>query len=129
MNNETIQNLIKMMQEDGGMGGMGGLPTKDNNKMQQLIQKMNDPMFKYESSIEKITPKEVDDMFGDIEIVKLGGELLYIAICNQRSDIIGHLVSRGANLQLEPDSISSDRNYRKTPLIITAALQGDVDTF
>lgn len=76
-----------------------------------------------------MTTKECDEILADVEIIKVGGEFLHLAITKKKAQIVSHLIKNGAALALEPDTLSFDKNYRRTPFIITAALAGDVDTF
>lgn len=54
---------------------------------------------------------------------------MHIAIRNQKPALIRHLIAKGVNLGIEPDTIEGEKNYRMTPFIITAAIHGDVETF
>jgi ankyrin repeat protein len=65
-----------------------------------------------------------------------GGQLIQAAIAFEKADMLQFYISKGAKVDLPPDTVSKlyidhDRKpeYRKSPFIIQAAAQGDVECY
>ena len=65
-----------------------------------------------------------------------GGQLIQAAIQFEKNDMLQYYISKGANVDLPPESVSKlyidhskKPEYRKSPFVIQAACQGDVDCF
>jgi len=92
---------------------------------------MNNPVYKFKMGVNKMDIAGLDLILKDSDILKCGGELLHEAIKHSKPDLVSHLLAKGVSLTMEPGdaNIEDDKNYRKRPFIISAALAGDVDTF
>lgn len=79
--------------------------------------------------IDNMNVNALDAIIKDVDLLRVGGDLLHIACAHGKAELVKHLVSRGAMITQVPDAVEGDKNYRKTPHVITAALSGDKDTF
>lgn len=65
-----------------------------------------------------------------------GGQLIQAALAFEKNDMLQYYISKGANVDLPPDTVSKlyidysrKPEYCKSPFIIQAASQGDLDCF
>jgi len=65
-----------------------------------------------------------------------GGQLIQAAIAFEKADMLQFYISKGAKVDLPPDTVSKlyidherKPEYRKSPFIIQAAAQGDVECY
>jgi ankyrin repeat protein len=65
---------------------------------------------------------------GKVDLIRVGGDLLYTAAFHGRADIVDLLVDRGSDIHNPPDAIKGEDSYRKTSHLITAVVGGDVPT-
>ena len=80
--------------------------------------KNKDPLALYKTLIDIATPEMADTLLDKIDVIKYGGDLLYITILKGKSDFIPYLLKKGASILSPPESIQDDVWYRKSPFII-----------
>jgi hypothetical protein len=78
----------------------------------------------------------IGGMLDKINMTVDGGQLIQAAIQFEKNDMLQYYISKGANVELPPESVSKlyidhskKPEYRKSPFVIQAACQGDVDCF
>lgn len=65
-----------------------------------------------------------------------GGQLIQAALAFEKADMLKFYISKGANVDMPPDTVSKlyidherKPEYRKSPFIIQAAAQGDLECY
>lgn len=104
---------------------MDGLNTDIFKDM--LSGKSKDPLIIFKTFVKFATPELADSLLDKIDVIKYGGDLLYIIIINDKHEIIPNLVKKGASVSSPPESIQGEDWYRKSPFIIQAAKKGKME--
>lgn len=69
-------------------------------------------------------PSDIDYFLKKLNIKRSGGKLLLGAINAGDEKIFDYLIKKGADINLPPDSLDDDPEYRNTPFSISAAAAG-----
>lgn len=75
---------------------MDGLNTDIFKDM--LSGKSKDPLIVFKTFVKFATPELADSLLDKIDVIKYGGDLLYIIIINDKHEIIPNLVKKGASV-------------------------------
>jgi hypothetical protein len=97
-------------------------------EMLQSLMNPRDPLSAIRPFIKIGDAKLLEPMLAKIDFLKYGGDLLTIACQEGKRDLVEHFMLKGADIMSPVDSVFGDENYRRTPIVISAAQSGDWDT-
>lgn len=70
--------------------------------------KNKDPLALYKTFVRMANPEIAESLLDKVDVIKYGGDLMYITIMNDKFDIIPSLLKKGASILSPPESIQGE---------------------